>query len=216
MEKLTVLSDFDGVICDTEAQYTEFWGSMGVRYLGIDNLGQLVKGQTLTQILEHYFDGREDMRDAIVPALNEFEEKMTFEYIPGAHGFLTDLKAAGIPTAIVTSSDRNKMAHVYRAFPELTSLVDAILVSEDFKASKPDPDCFIKGMERLGGKPEDTVVFEDSFHGITAGRAAGAHVIGLATTNPREAIAPMCDMVIDNFQGLDIDTLLKSLNNVKR
>lgn len=212
MKKLTVLFDFDGVICDTETQYTEFWGGMGVKHLGIDNLGQLVKGQTLTQIFERYFNGREEMKEVIIPALDEFERNMSFRYIPGALEFLTSLKASGIPTAIVTSSDRKKMENVYKAHPEITELVDAILVSEDFNASKPDPDCFIKGMERLGGKPEDTVVFEDSFHGITAGRAAGAHVIGLATTNPREAIAPMCDMIIDDFQGLDIDTLLKSLN----
>jgi beta-phosphoglucomutase-like phosphatase (HAD superfamily) len=62
-------------------------------------------------------------------------------------------------------------------------------------------------MEFLGGTPEETVVFEDSFHGIAAGRAAGAKVIGLATTNKREAIAPLCDMVIDDFCGLTVQDI---------
>lgn len=94
------------------------------------------------------------------------------------------------------------MANVYKAHPELLSLVDKILTSDDFTKSKPDPECFLKGMEVLGGTPEETIVFEDSLHGIAAGRAAGAKVIGLATTNTRETITPLCDMVIDDFTEL--------------
>ena len=78
-------------------------------------------------------------------------------------------------------------------------MVDAVLTSEHFSRSKPDPECFLKGMEILGGSPETTVVFEDSIHGINAGRAAGAYVVGLATTNKSEAIAPLCNLVIDDF-----------------
>lgn len=92
------------------------------------------------------------------------------------------------------------MEQVYKAHPQLFSMVDAVLTSEHFSRSKPDPECFLKGMEVLGGTPGTTVVFEDSIHGINAGRAAGAHVIGLATTNPREVIAPLCDRVIDDFR----------------
>ena len=100
------------------------------------------------------------------------------------------------------------MANVYKAHPELPGLVDKVLTSEHFSKSKPDPECFLKGMEFLGGTPEETVVFEDSFHGIAAGRAAGAKVIGLATTNKREAIAPLCDMVIDDFTQLSLSDLM--------
>ena len=100
-----------------------------------------------------------------------------------------------------------KMAQVYKAHPDLHTLVDAILTSEHFSKSKPDPECFLKGMEMLGGTPETTVVFEDSIHGITAGRAAGANVIGLATTNKREVIEPLCDMVIDDFSNISLKEL---------
>lgn len=209
MKKLTVLFDFDGVICDTETQYTKFWSGNGMKYLGIEDFGHLIKGQTLRQIFDRYFNGMEEARAELVPALDEFERNMSYGYVPGAYEFLTALKNAGVPSAIVTSSDHQKMSHVYRAHPELTELVDAVLVSEDFTASKPDPDCFLKGMERLGGRPEDTVVFEDSFHGLAAGRASGAHVVGLATTNTREAITPLCDMVIDDFRNMDPAVLLK-------
>ena len=205
---MIVLFDFDGVIADTESQYTGFWNKVGQKYLGLEGFGHTIKGQTLIQIFGKYFDGMLREQEDIVPLLNEFESNMSYEYIPGAHRFMQELKAAGIRSAIVTSSNDAKMANVYKAHPELTDIVDMVLTSEDFSRSKPDPECFLKGMELLGGTPEETVVFEDSFHGIAAGRAAGAKVVGLATTNKREAIAPLCDMVIDDFTYLSLSDLM--------
>lgn len=205
---MIVLFDFDGVIADTETQYTEFWNRIGREYLGQDDFGHTIKGQTLVQIFGKYFEGMEREQEEIVPQLNEFEANMSYNYIPGVYRFMQELKAAGIRSAIVTSSNDVKMANAYKAHPELLELVDKVLTSEHFSKSKPDPECFLKGMEFLGGTPEETLVFEDSFHGIAAGRAAGAKVIGLATTNKREAIAPLCDMVIDNFTYLSLSDLM--------
>lgn len=204
---MIALFDFDGVIADTETQYTVFWDRMGKEYLGLEGFGHTIKGQTLVQIFDRYFNGMIREQEEIVPQLNEFERNMTYGYIPGADAFMKELKAAGIPMAIVTSSNDIKMSNAYREHPELLELVDTVLTSEHFTKSKPDPECFLKGMEVLGGAPEDTVVFEDSFHGLTAGRASGAKVIGLATTNKREAIAPLCDMVIDDFLGLTVQDI---------
>ncbi|MBE6235677.1 MAG: HAD family hydrolase [Bacteroidales bacterium] len=201
---MIVLFDFDGVIADTENQYTKFWDRIGMDYLEMEGFGHTIKGQTLVQIFGKYFAGMQKEQEEIVPQLNAFERGMTYDYIPGAYEFMRSLKEAGIPMAIVTSSNDVKMANAYKAHPELTDLVDRVLTSEHFSRSKPDPECFIKGMEVLGGTPEETVVFEDSFHGIAAGRAAGARVIGLATTNKREAIAPLCNMVIDDFRSLTV------------
>lgn len=205
---MIVLFDFDGVIADTETQYTEFWNRIGREYLGQEDFGHTIKGQTLVQIFGKYFEGMDREQEEIVPQLNEFEANMSYDYIPGAQAFMKELKTAGIPMAIVTSSNDIKMSNAYKAHPELLELVDKVLTSEHFSKSKPDPECFLKGMEFLGGSPEETVVFEDSFHGIAAGRAAGAKVIGLATTNKREAIAPLCDMVIDDFTYLSLSDLM--------
>ena len=204
---MIVLFDFDGVIADTESQYTIFWDKQGKDYLGLDDFGHTIKGQTLIQIFCRYFDGMLKEQEKIVHDLNAFEQQMSYDYIPGALEFLQDLKNRGIRTAIVTSSNDIKMSNVYAAHPELPELVDAVLTSEHFSKSKPDPECFLKGMEVLGGLPEETIVFEDSFHGISAGRASGAFVAGLATTNKSEVLTPLCDMVIDDFRSVDVDML---------
>lgn len=205
---MIVLFDFDGVIADTEGQYTVFWNEMGLKHLGIEEFGLKIKGQTFRQITGYFSENPSVLFDVIEPQLNKFEEEMSYDYVPGALEFIKELKQAGIRTAIVTSSHNIKMANAYRAHPELPELVDAILTSNDFSRSKPDPECFLKGMEVLGGKPEETVVFEDSFHGIAAGRASGAKVIGLATTNKSEALAPLCDMVIDDFTHFSLKDLM--------
>jgi beta-phosphoglucomutase-like phosphatase (HAD superfamily) len=67
-------------------------------------------------------------------------------------------------------------------------------------------------METLGGKPERTLVFEDSLHGIQAGRNSGARVVGLATTFPEDKISGLCDLVIPDFSGLELEMLLDKLN----
>ena len=201
---MIALFDFDGVLMDTESQYSRFWVETGRKLVNIEGFGSIIKGQTLKQIFAKHFAGHseEELR-AIEDAINDFEKEMTYEFIPGAREFLLELKKAGIPTAIVTSSNNTKMSQVYKAHPQLHTMVDAILTSEHFTRSKPDPECFLKGMEVLGGTPGTTVVFEDSIHGLTAARAAGAYVVGLATTNKRETIAPLCDLVIDDFTDME-------------
>ena len=213
---MIILFDFDGVIADTEGQYTIFWNKKGKEYLGLENFGLTIKGQTFKQISAGWFkDKQRELYEEIEPELNEYEINLSYDYVPGALEFMQELKAKGIRTAIVTSSHNVKMANAYKAHPELLELVDVILTSNDFSKSKPDPECFLKGIEVLGGTAEDTVVFEDSLHGIAAGRAAGAKVVGLTTTNKSEVLTPLCDMVIDDFTSIDVDTISKLLHKTR-
>ena len=204
---MIVLFDFDGVLVDTETQYTHMWDAIGRDFLGEEGFGWKIKGQTLKDIYASHIPDPE-MQVSVTERLDEYERQMAYEFIPGVPEFLKTLKEAGVPTAIVTSSNDKKMANVYRALPQIKSLVDMILTSEHFTKSKPDPECFLKGMELLGSTPADTVIFEDSIHGLTAARASGAKVIGLATTFPAERITSLCDMVIQDFSELNISDLM--------
>lgn len=203
------LFDLDGVVFDTEPQYTQFWGGQ-CRLYHPDQPGleQKIKGQTLVQIFDRFFAGDlENERDIITQRLDEFERTMHFDYINGFREFITSLRRQGIKTAIVTSSNKAKMKVVYDRHPELTSLFDIILTSEDFERSKPDPDCYLKAATRLGCTGSECVVFEDSFNGLKSGRAAGMLVVGLATTNPIEAIKPLCDIAVSDFKCLSLQTI---------
>lgn len=204
---ISVLFDFDGVVVDTETQYSIFWHQAGVDYLGMDDLEGRVKGQTLTYIYDTFFPGMTKEQDEITAGLDRFEQTMSFDYIPGVQHFIADLRSHGVKMAVVTSSNEKKMEAVYRAHPEIQTLFDRILTAEMFTASKPAPDCFLLGMEVFGTTPETTYVFEDSFNGLKSGMASGAIVIGLTTTNSREDIAPLCHSILDDFQGFSYDKL---------
>lgn len=205
------LFDLDGVVFDTEPQYTEFWGSQCRQYHPEHpGLEHEIKGSTLTQIYDRWFTGPlEAERPIVTERLNAFEAQMTFEYIAGFEALIADLHAHGVKTAVVTSSNMPKMESVYRAQPGFKQLFDAILTSEDFEFSKPHPDCYLKGAARFGAEPAECVVFEDSFNGLKSGRAAGMKVVGVATTNPKEAIAPLSDIQITDYLQVSYQSLLK-------
>ena len=208
---IAALFDFDGVVMDTESQYSIFWNGVGKKYHPeYEEFGKIIKGQTLRQIYDRYFAGMEKEQEKITDALNCFEAQMKYEYIPGVTDFMRELHAHGVKIAIVTSSNEQKMANVYAVHPELKDLVDRILTAEMFTRSKPAPDCFLLGAEVFDTVPENCMVFEDSFHGLEAGNAAGMTVIGLSTTNPAEAIQDKCRLVISDFTSFGYEKM-KSL-----
>jgi len=196
------LFDLDGVVFDTEGQYSKFWGQVFEKYMGDNTLAEKIKGSTLVQIYDRYFAGREADQAAITRSLDEFEAHMDYEYIPGFEAYIRFLRDGGVKTAVVTSSNLTKMRNVYEVRPEFRPCFDTILTSEDFGESKPSPDCYLKAAARLGLQPSECVVYEDSFNGLRSGRAAGMRVVGLATTNPSSAIEPLSDVVIPNYLGL--------------
>lgn len=209
---IAALFDFDGVVMDTETQYTLFWNEIGEKYFPqYPEFGRIIKGQTLTRIYDTYFPNMEEVRQEITDSLNLFEKEMHYDFIPGVVGFMKNLREHGVKMAIVTSSNQMKMANVYRAHPELKELVDYILTAEQVKHSKPAPDCFLLGADILETVPENCVVFEDSFHGLEAGNAAGMLVVGLSTTNSEEAIRDKCSLVIPDFINFTYEEMRRLL-----
>ena len=210
------LFDLDGVVFDTEPQYSVFWGATCRRYHPeIPGLENMIKGQTLVQIFDRFFEGMDEAKKEIKRGLDEFEANMSYDFISGFRPFVDSLHENGVRTAVVTSSNDAKMQCVYRAWPDFSTLFDAILTSEDFSESKPSPDCYLKAAARLGAKVEECIVFEDSFNGLKSGRAAHMAVVGLATTNPAEAISPLCDMVIDDYKDFGFEQCRQLLGTTR-
>lgn len=203
------LFDLDGVVFDTESQYSVFWGEQCRKYHPEHpGLEHEIKGSTLTQIYDRWFSGDLQQEQAVVTErLNAFEAQMRFEYIEGFEKLIADLHAHGVKTAVVTSSNLPKMESVYRRQPGFKTLFDAILTSEDFERSKPDPDCYLKAAQRFGFQNVECIVFEDSINGLRSGRAAGMKVVGLTTTNPQERVAEWSDIQIADYRDTTFETI---------
>ena len=209
---IAALFDFDGVVVDTEPQYSLFWDEKGKKYHPeIPEFGHHIKGQTLIQIYSQFFLQPEGLQSVITRELLDYETRMTFEFIPGVVDFMKELRLKGVKIAIVTSSNDQKMANAHRALPELKSMVDYIVTADKVSHSKPHPECFLVGAESVQVPVENCVVFEDSFHGIESGRRAGMKVIGLATTNPASSIEDKVSLVIPDFVDFNHEKMMAVL-----
>lgn len=210
MKLKSVLFDLDGVLIDTEGIYTEFWADIDRLYpTGVENFALVIKGSTLPSILNKYF-APEHHAD-IVRRLRDNEDNMVYRLFDGVEDLMASLAAEGVTMAIVTSSNRPKMDVVYAQVPAFGKYISALVTDEDVTASKPDPQGYLIAAERLGAAPGECVVVEDSIAGLRAGRAAGAAVAGIATTNPRSAIEPLADIVVDATGELSVNILCNIL-----
>lgn len=205
-----LLFDLDGVIIDSETEYSKIWRHINETFpTGVPDLERVIKGCTLTSILNTYFP--EDKRDEVKAMLYRLEGEMKYYYAPGGREMLLQAKDAGIPAALVTSSDDIKMSHLYEQIPELRSMFSAIVTANDITRSKPDPEGYLLGAGRLGVAPSQCIVFEDSLQGLEAGHRAGARLVAIASTLGRERVAGKAPIVVDTLADTDLNTILKSL-----
>lgn len=213
-KKCGVLFDLDGVLLDSEGQYSIFWAAMDEQYpTGVPDFARFIKGFHLTRILG-YFEN-DEVRRQVMDKLMEFEHNMRYEFFPGALEFVKQLRDAGIPMAVVTSSDRTKMQNLYNQHPEFPTLFDQIITGDMVTRAKPDPDCFLMGAKAIGVDIKDCIVFEDSRNGLIAARASGARVIGIPTTLSHEQVSELSDLTIDAVGQLSIEKMLNTPRIVK-
>ena len=200
------LFDLDGVLVDTETQYTAFWERTGRRDVpACPDFANRIKGHTLREIFSSYYDGREALQRQVEQELVQFEKEMHFPFIPGAMEFVQELRKTSIPVAVVTSSNRDKMACLYAAHPSFADSFDRIFTAEDALRSKPAPDCYLRAAAAFGLEASACAVFEDSPSGLEAARRSGARVYGVATDLSPEEIRPLCDEVVEDFRLVHLD-----------
>jgi beta-phosphoglucomutase family hydrolase len=90
----------------------------------------------------------------------------------GSVRYVQEVRSAGLPTAVVSSSAN--CAEVLEA-AGITDLfqarIDGISAKEQQLAGKPAPDTYLAAAKLLGVEPGEAAVFEDALSGVAAGRA---------------------------------------------
>jgi HAD superfamily hydrolase (TIGR01549 family) len=133
--------------------------------------------------------------------------------VPGAVQLAAAVKAAGWQLVIVTNNVvREQRLKVERG--GLAPYVDALVTSEEFGASKPDPRIILHAIERAGSSPECAIVFGDSLAtDIAGGRAAGVRAVwfnrwraetpdpDLEQVHTLEPVADVMRMLVGDRQG---------------
>ena len=99
----------------------------------------------------------------------------------GARGLLAEVAAAGLPRALVTSSQRAFAEAVLSA----TGMMFPVTVcGEDVTATKPDPEPYLLAVKLLDVDPDGCVVLEDSPNGVASAAAAGCRVVAVPSLVP--------------------------------
>ncbi|QNK64604.1 HAD family phosphatase [Pedobacter sp. PAMC26386] len=215
-KEVAVIFDMDGVICHTNPYHSlafrEFFSARNLTPTDEDFAAHMF-GKSNSYILSHFLK-RPVSGAELLEMENEKESLFRKIYAPhiepigGIMEFITDLENNGVKLGVATSAPYANLDLILNEVP-IRKKLGSILASEDVKNHKPDPEVYLTSALNLGVKPEECLVFEDSFSGITAAINAGMHVVGVLTSHTIEEL-PKCNLYIDNYHKLSYNKI-KSL-----
>jgi HAD superfamily hydrolase (TIGR01509 family) len=104
--------------------------------------------------------------------------------MPGLFELLSHLESRALPKGVATSSRRPYIESVLRKF-ELEERFDLLLTSEDVVEGKPHPEIYLTAARRLGVRPAEMLVLEDSENGTRSAAAAGAVAVSIPHEHSR-------------------------------
>lgn len=128
---------------------------------------------------------------------------------PGTMVVIDALDAAGVPSAIVSSSRNARAVLAAAAITDrFVTVVDGTTAADEQLAGKPDPAMFLAAAAHVGVDPARCIVVEDATSGVAAGAAGGfALVVGIDRGGNREALlAAGADLVVDDLDETIVST----------
>ena len=209
-----VIFDMDGLMFDTERMWATFWepalAALGLEYReGLAEAERGTAGETSRNIVRQFY-GEDCDANAIIDSLHrvadeEFQKPVPKK--PGLDELLAWLDANHIPMAVASSSRMASIRHHLDGWG-LTHYFKVIVSGEQFSASKPNPEIFLRAAEALGTARDRTLVLEDSYNGVRAGAAGGFVTVMVPDMAPandemrRLYTAECCDLyeVLDGLQ----------------
>lgn len=176
----TVLFDFDGTIMDTNNVILMSWQHT---FRTLENREEDEKklaatfGEPLERTLERFFPNvpvEESIEVYRGYQRKNFSDLITL--FPGMKELVMKVKACGYKTGLVTSRLKRTAMEGLEKF-DLTKYFDVIITPEDTDKHKPDPEPVNIALERLGSKPENTVMLGDTIFDIQCSHNAGVDAV---------------------------------------
>ena len=177
-----ILFDHDGTLVDTEPVWAAAKVALAAEFGGtwteqdtLDCLG-LSMQFTLDRLRERGVNlPDEEINNLLVAKVHETLAQQPVEFLPGIERFLSEVREAQIPAAIVTNATTSVARRTADAAPEGTFSV--IIGNDETTHPKPNPQPYLLAAERLGVDPTQCVAIEDSPSGVRSATAAGMRVI---------------------------------------
>jgi HAD superfamily hydrolase (TIGR01509 family) len=181
-----VLFDMDGLLIDSEPLWfeveTEVMTRLGGTWTEADQ--ETLLGSSLGNAVRYFVERAKvpadpaEVGEWMVGGIVAKVRDHGVPIMPGAVELVSDVAAAGLPYALVTSSQRRFVDAVLAR----TGLRFPVMVTgSDVTRSKPDPEPYLLASSRLGLPPGRCLVLEDSPTGVAAAEAAGCFVVAVPT-----------------------------------
>ncbi len=179
-----VIFDFDGVVADSEilanTVLAETITELGVPTT-LDDAYRLYMGKRLADVIASV----EIELERPVPQdfSADFQARTLVRFrrelhpVEGVHEYINAF--AHIPRCIASSSSPERLSVCLKILQLEKTFGPHVYSASNVPRGKPYPDLFLHASERMGAKPGQTIVIEDSVSGVQAGVAAGMNVIGL-------------------------------------
>jgi HAD superfamily hydrolase (TIGR01509 family) len=209
-----VLFDMDGTLVETEQYWGEAMFELAERLGGRMSEGARAStvGSTMRRSMTilHADLGLVRTEEQLLADARWVEDRTAqllgagVSWCPGARELVTAVRAAGLRTALVTTTPR-RLADIVLAAIRADlggDPFDVTVCGDEVPARKPDPAPYLQATAALGVEPGECVVVEDSESGVAAGLAAGAAVLGVPTV---QELAPAPGLTLRNgLVGFDV------------
>lgn len=188
--------DMDGVLANTEPLHVTAEQQTCEDYnfaIDPDQWGGF-KGQTAEAIfgylLKNYGNPEEQAIDELIDHktglfLQMAQEKL--EPIDGSLDFLQWARDTHEKVALVTSSNRRVQECIIGRFG-VAHLFDSIITGDDITNGKPDPEPYLRSLQKTNSLAEKSIVIEDSKSGIQSGLGARCAVLAVATSHTADEL----------------------------
>lgn len=197
--------DLDGVLVDSTPAVARVW-SWWAREHGFNPEETVRKAHGRPSIATI----RELLPDADHEAENREVERREIEDLEGVvplPGALEILNALPQTSWAIATSCTKPLAQVRIRAAGLPS-PRFLVTADDIRQGKPDPEPYLKAAELLGLEAEDCIVIEDAPAGIRAGKASGARVLALRTTEKEDLLlAAGADWIVTDCSAISLDGL---------
>jgi HAD superfamily hydrolase (TIGR01509 family) len=214
-----IIFDFDGTILDTEFTELAAWQAIYAEYNHVltmddwgkrvgthpDNFNPLLHLEKLTgQSLDHpsIKQKRREKGDELI---------LKLQPLPGVQECLVAAREHGLKLAIVSCSSREWITNHLKRI-NLLEFFDFIISREDVKVVKPDPEGYELALKKLGLKPSEAFVIEDSPNGAKAAMAAGMKCVVVPNRVTVSLEFPKTYRVLNNLEELVVKTIIEELS----
>jgi putative hydrolase of the HAD superfamily len=206
--------DFDGLMIDTEMPRYNAWqekfADLGYTFVLEDYL-KIVGSANIE------YDPAVDLSQRTngrlpVDEINSWVETKSQEIIlhqpllPGVKEIILNAYEQGIKLGVASSSIREWVVPLLEQH-DIARYFDVVLTREDVKNVKPDPELYLKAMEKLALSPGNTVAFEDSVNGLKSAKSAGMFCVAIPGPITRHMDFHNADKIVDSFNELTISQL---------